>query len=159
MTYFIVTIPKLCVMSTLMCALSVDEVVDCCLPDPIEDPHVFDCVYDHDGLCLDGSYHSGSTPNVCNNASCKAVASCNVGKSVTQGNESALAEAVYFTPVVVATDASQPSFQLYVSGVYSDPNCSSTHLDHSVLFVGYGVSTVGTEYWICRNTWDELSHL
>lgn len=140
---------------TYMYALSVDEVVDCCLPNPIEDPHVFDCVHDHDGLCLDDSYHSGSDPNVCNNASCKAVASCNVGKSVTQGNESALAEAVYFTPVVVAIDASRPSFQLYVSGVYSDPNCSSTQLDHSLLLVGYGVSSVGTEYWICRNTWGE----
>eukprot|EP00057_Strongylocentrotus_purpuratus_P030207 XP_780996.2 PREDICTED: cathepsin L1 [Strongylocentrotus purpuratus] len=140
---------------TYLYALSVDEVVDCCLPDPFEHPHVFDCVHDQDGLCLDGSYHSGSAPNVCNNASCKAVASSNVGKSVTQGNESALAEAVYFTPVVVAIDASQPSFQLYVSGVYSDPNCSSTLLDLSLLLVGYGVSSVGTEYWICRNTWGE----
>lgn len=60
---------------TYMYALSVDEVVDCCLPNPIEDPHVFDCVHDHDGLCPDDSYHSGSDPNVCNNASCKAVAS------------------------------------------------------------------------------------
>ncbi|XP_041480310.1 procathepsin L-like [Lytechinus variegatus] len=128
------------------------EVVDCCLPNPLERPGVFGCVHNHGGLCTKGTYHTGTGANVCNNASCKAVASCNVGKTVPSRNESALAQAVLFTPVVVAIDASHMSFQLYQSGVYSEPSCSSTLLDHSLLLVGYGVDS-GVDYWICRNSW------
>jgi hypothetical protein len=33
-------------------------------------------------------------------------------------------------PVSVAIDASRPTFQLYKSGVYDDPSCNSTKLNH-----------------------------
>ena len=42
-------------------------------------------------------------------------------------------------------------------GVYSDPDCSSHQLDHTVLVVGYGVTDSGLEYWKCQNTWGTLN--
>jgi len=78
------------------------------------------------------------------------------GKEVLPAcNETVLAYAVAMQPVAAAIDASQPSFELYQSGIYDDPNCSSTELDHVVLVVGYG-SEDGKDYWICQNSWGEL---
>eukprot|EP01099_Mayorella_cantabrigiensis_P001005 TRINITY_DN141_c0_g1_i5.p1 TRINITY_DN141_c0_g1~~TRINITY_DN141_c0_g1_i5.p1 ORF type:complete len:337 (-),score=77.85 TRINITY_DN141_c0_g1_i5:148-1158(-) len=74
-------------------------------------------------------------------------------KDVTSGSEPALQNAVvYRGPVSVAIDASHSSFQLYKSGVYYEPACSSTQLDHGVLVVGYGSSS-GSDYWIVKNSW------
>ncbi|CAG0895101.1 unnamed protein product [Cyprideis torosa] len=76
---------------------------------------------------------------------------------VPQGDEEALKKVVAsIGPVSVAIDASHESFQLYSSGVYSEPECSPDNLDHGVLVVGYGTDEkTGLDYWLIKNSWGE----
>jgi len=75
-------------------------------------------------------------------------------KNVAKGSETGLVAALNTQPVSVAIDASKNSFQLYKSGVYYEPTCSTSRLDHGVLAVGYGTDdTTGTDYYIVKNSW------
>ena len=85
----------------------------------------------------------------------------NVGATVSgymdvpSGDESSLKNSVASEgPISVAIDASHRSFQFYSTGVYYEPLCSSTRLDHGVLVVGYGTYTDGQDYWLIKNRYE-----
>jgi len=69
-------------------------------------------------------------------------------RDVTSGSESALTDAIVIEPVATAIDASHRSFQFYSSGVYYEPACSDTMLDHGVLVVGYDKDS-----YFVKNSW------
>jgi len=107
-----------------------------------------------------------SYPYTARNGKCKFNPD-NVGATVTgfvdikHGSEEALEKAVATVgPISVGIDAHLPTFHFYKKGVYHDTACSSVHLDHGVLAVGYGVdnSTMtngdGKKYWLVKNSWN-----
>ncbi|CAF1132179.1 unnamed protein product [Adineta ricciae] len=73
---------------------------------------------------------------------------------IKAGSETDLQDALAtIGPVAVAMDASHDSFRFYSSGVYSEPSCSSTTLDFSLLAIGYGTTQDNQEYYILKNQW------
>ena len=140
---------------------SVEEYIDCCedggCDGGIYGEASYECIVDIGGLALASVYVSPD--HKCLNDTFPAAIKINGGKIVTpSGNETELAYAVAMQPVVAAIDAGHISFQMYASGVYYEPDCSTIRLDHTVLVVGYGVMHGGDEFWICQNTWGEWNN-
>uniref|UniRef100_A0A672J642 Cathepsin L.1 n=1 Tax=Salarias fasciatus TaxID=181472 RepID=A0A672J642_SALFA len=105
------------------------------------------------GIDTEDTYPYEAEDGKCRYNPANVGATCTGYVDVKQGDEDALLEAVATVgPVSVAIDASQLSFQLYESGVYNEPGCSSSELDHGVLAVGYG-SDNGKDYWLVKNSW------
>lgn len=139
--------------------VSMQEFLDCCtnhtdcnggFPGPEAS---LECIAKLGGLASTETYpNRGNVSGKCRANPKNIAVKVNGVKTVPAGDEMALAAAVAMEPVVVAVDASQRSFMLYHSGIYSDRDCSSTRQDHAVLVVGYGEEN-GVAYWICKNSW------
>ena len=107
------------------------------------------------GLCLNQSYPYTATDGICQNTTCQKVVHIKNFSDIVKNDEHALAKAVTKQPVSVAIQANLQSFQLYTSGIYSDPECGDD-LDHGVLVVGYGYDwTSDMDYWIVKNSWGQ----
>jgi len=104
------------------------------------------------GIDTESSYPYTAEDGTCTFSASNVGATLKSYVNVNQGDENDLQQKVNVGPTSVAIDASQSSFQFYSSGVYSDPDCSSTSLDHGVLAIGWGSSS-GTPYWIVKNSW------
>ncbi|XP_052260859.1 uncharacterized protein LOC127865030 isoform X1 [Dreissena polymorpha] len=138
------------IKTTDLLLASAAEMHDCCTATGFATETVFDCVHNIGGLCED--YYYPSTYGQCRNNSCTPLAKVSGGQRLPTGDEEAMKSAVYITPVLSLVDASQVSFQLYQEGIYSDPQCSNSTVNHALQVVGYG-SLNGMDYWICRNSW------
>jgi cathepsin L len=113
----------------------------------------FQYIIKNKGIDTEASYpYQTATTYNCRFSTANVGATISSYKDVTSGSESALQTAVNSRPVSVAIDASHNSFQLYTSGVYYEPQCSSTSLDHGVLVVGYGTDG-SSDYWLVKNSW------
>jgi len=116
--------------------------------------YAFQYVISNGGLDTEASYpYTATGPNTCQYDPSNSQETLSSFTDVSQGDESALATAVNQQPVSVAIDASHASFQSYQSGVYYEPECSATQLDHGVLAVGYGTDDSGNDYWLVKNSW------
>jgi cathepsin L len=139
-------------------SLSEQDLVDCSTAEGNEGCNgglmddAFEYIIKNKGIDTEASYPYRATgPNRCEFKAADVGATISSYHDVQSGSESDLQSSVDKTPVSVAIDASHNSFQLYSSGVYYEPQCSPSQLDHGVLAVGYGTSTA--DYWLVKNSW------
>jgi len=113
----------------------------------------FQYVIQNRGIDTEASYpYTATGPNACRFNRANVGATISNFHDIPSGSESALLNAVYLNPTSVAIDASHQSFQFYNGGVYYEPACSSSQLDHGVLAVGYGTYQ-GAAFWQVKNSW------
>eukprot|EP01120_Amphizonella_sp_Union-15-10_P001512 TRINITY_DN1163_c0_g2_i4.p1 TRINITY_DN1163_c0_g2~~TRINITY_DN1163_c0_g2_i4.p1 ORF type:complete len:316 (+),score=63.05 TRINITY_DN1163_c0_g2_i4:81-1028(+) len=109
----------------------------------------FNYVQSNGGIDSEASYPYTAVQGSCKYNAANKAASIIGHQDITSGSESALQVAVANVgPISVAIDASHSSFQFYRGGIYYEPLCSTTSLDHAVLAVGYGPG-----YWLVKNSW------
>jgi len=155
--------------------LSEQNLVDCSRPEGnmgcnggLMD-QAFQYIHDQDGIDGETSYPY----EMRDDQPCRYKESDRAGDDVgfidiPQGSEKHLKHAIATQgPVSIAIDAGNRSFQFYSHGVYYEPHCSSTRLDHGVLLVGYGDlkkelneddeeladKHKPTKYWLVKNSW------
>jgi len=113
----------------------------------------FQYIITNNGIDSEASYPYTAETGTCHFNAANVAAHLVSYQDVTSGSESALTtDIAQRGPVSVAIDASHSSFQFYSGGVYYEPACSATSLDHGVLAVGYGTSG-SSAYYIVKNSW------
>jgi cathepsin L len=113
----------------------------------------FEYIKENNGIDTEASYPYEAVDNQCRFKAADVGATDTGFTDITSKDESALQQAVATVgPISVAIDAGHTSFQLYKKGVYNEPFCSQTRLDHGVLAVGYGTDS-GKDYWLVKNSW------
>jgi len=111
-----------------------------------------DYIISNKGIDTESSYPYTAQDGTCHYKAANSGATLKSYINVNQGDENDLQDKVYLGPTSVAIDASHSSFQFYSSGVYNEPDCSSTQLDHGVLAIGWGTAS-GSDYWLVKNSW------
>lgn len=115
--------------------------------------YAFEYVIINNGIDTEASYPYTAEDGTCHYSSANCGSTLKGYQDVASGSEVGLTTAIANVgPISVAIDASHNSFQFYSSGVYYEPDCSSTQLDHGVLAVGYGTSG-SSDYYIVKNSW------
>ncbi|CAF0818349.1 unnamed protein product [Didymodactylos carnosus] len=113
----------------------------------------FQYIKDNKGIDTQDSY-----PYEARDGDCRFKAE-NVGANDTgfvdikTGNETDLQIAIATVgPISIAIDCQHDSFRFYSSGVYDEPQCSTSMLDLAILAVGYDTIN-GQDYYIVKNGW------
>ncbi|XP_067867793.1 cathepsin L.1 [Heterodontus francisci] len=115
--------------------------------------YAFKYITANGGVDTEESYPYTAEDGPCRFNSETVGATCYGYIDLPKGSEAYLQIAVARNgPISVGIDAGHLSFQLYSSGVYDEPLCSSEKLDHGVLVVGYGTLD-GSDYWLVKNSW------
>jgi len=136
--------------------LSEQELIDCSALNRGCDGGSMDMAFQYimnNSICTNLSYPYIAQNGICQQSNCTGIVKVQNYSDVIQNNETALMRAVSQQPISIAIQANKRSFQLYNSGIYSDPDCGY-NLDHGVLLVGYGYDNLyNMEYWIVKNSW------
>merc|ERR1711990_376038 len=117
----------------------------------------FTYIHDIGGVETQAAYPYTATDGTCAFDKSKIAGTLSSCEDLSKGDEGALQNAIIQVgPISVGIDASHISSQLYQSGVYYEPNCSSDFLDHGVTAIGYGTdnsSGTAADYWLVKNSW------
>jgi len=111
-----------------------------------------DYIISNGGVDTESSYPYTAEDGTCSYNAQNVGGTLKSYKNVAAGDETDLMNKNAVGPVSVAIDASHNSFQFYSSGIYYEPDCSTSQLDHGVLAVGYDTNSQG-DYWIVKNSW------
>lgn len=137
--------------------LSEQELIDCSSQNNGCEGGSMDLAFQYimnNSLCSNISYPYTGQDGTCE-TDCKSLVTISNYSDVIQNNEKMLERAVQRQPVSVAIQANKRSFQMYQSGIYSDPDCGF-ELDHGVLLIGYGYDKdYDMNYWIIKNSWSD----
>nr|XP_023025726.1 cathepsin L-like proteinase [Leptinotarsa decemlineata] len=132
-------------------ALSAQQLVDCgvypngCLEEPVRD--TLDYLVDT-GLTTEADYPYTGVQGKC----IRGNRSVHIrGYFFLSNDEIDLKNQVATVgPISVTLNTHQ--WQSYGKGIFDNPECSASVINHSVLVVGYG-SENGQEYWLIKNSW------
>ncbi|XP_036443812.1 cathepsin L1-like [Colossoma macropomum] len=118
-------------------------------------PHkAFEYVMYRGGLQAEYTYPYEAEVGWCRFNPQYVMATCRSYILLPKGDEKSLQYAVAtIGPISVGIGTCRPSFRFYESGVYDEPNCSSTELNHAVLVVGYGTDSSKQDYWLVKNSY------
>ncbi|XP_069074634.1 cathepsin K-like [Pleurodeles waltl] len=117
--------------------------------------NAFAYVRDNKGIDSEVAYPYIGQDEQCRYDTTGRAAKCKGFKEIPVGSEKVLKKAVARVgPVSVGIDAGLSSFQFYSEGVYYDPECNGTDINHAVLVVGYGIQKKA-KHWIVKNSWGE----
>lgn len=113
----------------------------------------FDALIKYGGyLCYKSDYEYTASQGKCRYYEIQHVGPVFSNYYISIGNENEMADEIEkVCPASSIIDASKPSFQLYNSGIYDEPSCSSFSLNLDVCVVGIGIENE-TKYWIVRNS-------
>ncbi|XP_033213756.1 cathepsin L1-like [Belonocnema kinseyi] len=101
------------------------------------------------GIMSGASYPYVAKEGTCKYKSSQSVAKVKSWAILPARDERALETAVAtIGPIAVSINASPKTFQLYHTGIYDDPACVSSTVNHAMLLVGYS-----PKYWILKNWW------
>ncbi|KAI3388621.1 hypothetical protein SNEBB_010255 [Seison nebaliae] len=115
--------------------------------------NAFDYIQNNDGIDTEASYPFKQFETICKYKKENRGATLDGYFEIKSGDEDSLVDAVITAgPISTTIDASNLSFQLYDSGIYYEPHCSSTSVNHGALIVGYG-SEDYVDYYIVKNSW------
>ncbi|KAJ8984232.1 hypothetical protein NQ317_007464 [Molorchus minor] len=136
-------------------SLSPQQLVDCDASDGGCDGGLMDSAFKYikqHGIESNEDYPYRGSDGSCKHDESKSVLKVQ-GFVDVPANETSLQAAVgTIGPISVAIDATD--LQFYSSGILKDGHCTSDHLNHGVVAVGYG-SEHGQDYWIIKNSWSE----
>lgn len=113
----------------------------------------FEYVIKAGGIMLSSDYPYTAQTGTCKFNKSKVAATISSYQVINQGDCAGMLQQLQKGPIAIAMNASQSSFQMYSSGIYSDPKCSA-QINHGASIVGYANDQPSnTPYYIMRNQW------